>query len=238
MTEEQKAGTTAGGNAATAATGTTAGGNAELEAAQKRIEKLESEKQQHLAEKSKAEANARRVAELEAHLTRPANGQPPSPARLQAMIAEDLALEAQGDEGAMYRMALAREAAKGQMAMAEVANLKQLISIPESDRARVEELSREHGVTPAVANKILLGERYVESDARVKAREAEILAQTEKKPVATAAIGLTAAQTADKTMKRSDFIAEVRRLESEGKEKEADALVRREDSGDLHVIPG
>lgn len=240
MSDEQKSGTTADGNAT--ATGTTVDGNAELAAAQKRIEELERQKQQHLAEKSKAEANARRVAELEARLTSPAQTAAPNPMRVQAMLAEDIALAQQGDEGAQYRVWLAQMGYQGQQiaqqSQAELMKLRELLSIPESDRETVETLSNEHGVSPKVARLILEGQRASEAEKRLKAREAELLAQTERKPVATAAIGLTAAETQAKTMKRSEFNATVRKLEAEGRGAEADALIRREDSGELSITPG
>lgn len=239
MTDEQKAGTAVDGNAT--ATGTTVDGNADLEAAKKRIEELERQKQQHLAEKTKAEANARKLAELEARLTSPAQTAAPNPMRVQAMLAEDIALAQQGDEGAQYRVWLAQMGYQGQQlaqqSQGELMKLRELLTVPESDRETVEALSNEHGVSPKVARLILEGQRASEASTKVKTLEAQLLAQAEKKPVATAAIGLTAAQTADKTMKRSEFNALYTKLERENP-AEAEKLARREDSGELQILPG
>ena len=239
MSDDKTAGTTADGTAT--ASGTTVDGNAEIEALRKRAEQLEREKQQHLAEKSNYEAAKQRLAELEANLTRPANGNGFNPMRVQAMLAEDIQLASQGDEMAQYRVALAQAAAQGQQianqTQQQLEALEQLLTIPDSDRGRVKAISKEHGVPPLIAHKILLGERATEAEARLQAREAELMSATNKKPVATAAIGLTAAQTADKAMKRSEFNALYQRLEQENP-KEADALLRREDSGELQITPG
>ena len=257
---EQTAGTTVGGNAAaTQTTGTTADGNAGLQAEEREeLERLRNQKEQWLAEKNERAQEQERLREAEAQLAAgranpSSNAQSGQDPNLTLAYAELYQRAVNGDGDARVQI---EEMRLQRQATATLALELAISQVPAAYQDRVRDYcTRTPGALPRSVYDAFKAQDdmkaldvskkdIAEREARLKTREDEetrIAAARASSGSAGAATTrpVTGQELREKNpMKASQFKSEVDRLTAEGKIKEARALARRVETGDIPLLMG
>lgn len=251
MADEQTTGTTVDGNALDGTTGTTADGNAGMSPDERQeLERLRAEKEQHLAEKSNREREQQELRETRARLEQyeqqrggyqpPTMQADPQAQLLQQGIYALRQRAAEGDPEAVVQLQIAMEA---NSARGENAYLRELITIPDSDRAEVEKYSQQFRVSPTLAKKIRDGEKYEDLQKRMAEKESQIQRSNPIQPTPTAGVPVpNRALTDGGAMTDRDFFAKTAALEQKARdgdkaaERDLVKLVRGRDSGSIKIV--
>lgn len=171
------------------ATGTSAegqdGGNAQEDLTHK-VQELENQKQQWLAEKSNYEETKRRLRDAEDRLsgggygTAPAN--PGNPAYQAALEAQQTLAQLQLSEDPAHRLLAASILYQQQSELrneSERRFQRELAKVPLDHQAEVDEQARRNGVSPSIQWQAMKGELYDKQQADLSAREKRLREQEE-----------------------------------------------------------
>lgn len=236
MADEQTAGTVDGGNVEVTP-GTPTDGNADVDALRQEVIRLRQVQQQALAEKQnlerlKQENDAlRSQASRAGAITPPMVPADPMALRMRQALEEKRFLAAQGDADAMLQLGLLEQQ---QRLNAENQQLRQMLSIPDTERADVERLVHEHGVAPSTARLILRGMRAEEAEKKISAEDMAVRKTEERQRVATT-VAPVAASEAKNILSLDEYGAKLRKLQAENRLDEAAQLRRDRANGKIQL---